>query len=216
MTKKTNKIQIKTIIFDLGGVLVFYNHMLAAKPMARLVGLSSDKVFKIISSPDPNSRFANICEKGAHSEVYWNFAAKKLGIKNFPYKKFNFLWNSIFWPNKELLNFLPRLKKKYKIGLISNLGKEHKKYLLKKYDLNKLVNVSIYSCNVKIRKPSSKIYQTALNKLGARPEETIFIDDIEKNLIKAKKLGMHTILFKTNKQLFKQLKQLGVRLNDFN
>ena len=43
-----------------------------------------------------------------------------------------------------------------------------------------------------------------LKKLKLRPGQCLFIDNQEWNLRPAKKLKMHTILFKNNKQLFKE------------
>ena len=211
-TKKMVKPEIKAIIFDLGGVLVFYDHMLAAKPMAKLTGISLKKIFRLLSSSGENSKFSNLVEKGANSQVYWKEAAKELGVKELPYKKCNYLWDRIFWPNKRLFAILPKLKKKYKIGLISNLGKVHKKTVSEKYKLVKLIDYPVYSCDIKLRKPNQKVYKICLSRLKCFPQEVIFIDDIPKNIKSARKLGINSILFKTNKQLFKQLKQLGVEV----
>ena len=209
MTKKPKIHQIKAIIFDLGNVLIFYDHLIAAKSIAKKSGVSEKKVFQVLSGE--KSEFVDFCEKGVSENKYWHLFTKILKTSSISPKILTSLWNNIFWPNKPMLKLLSKLKD-YDLGLISNIDKGHKNYLLKKYNLKENFKAMIFSCDIGIRKPSSKIYQTALNKLGARPAETIFIDDIEKNLIKAKKLGMHTILFKTNKQLFKQLKQLGVKI----
>jgi FMN phosphatase YigB (HAD superfamily) len=52
------------------------------------------------------------------------------------------------------------------------------------------------SCKMKMKKPDTKIYEEALKKLGRKPEETIFVDDRETNLVSPQKLGMNVILFK--------------------
>ena len=50
-----------------------------------------------------------------------------------------------------------------------------------------------------------KIFNHVLNSLKINPEESVFIDDKEKNLIFAKKLGIKTILFKNFNQLKEEL-----------
>lgn len=44
-------------------------------------------------------------------------------------------------------------------------------------------------------KPDPKIYETVLERLNARPQEVIFIDDKETNVKAAQKLGIHGIVF---------------------
>ncbi|PIR04638.1 MAG: hypothetical protein COV57_03370 [Candidatus Liptonbacteria bacterium CG11_big_fil_rev_8_21_14_0_20_35_14] len=63
----------------------------------------------------------------------------------------------------------------------------------------------IISAEVGINKPDPKIYSLALDKIKSNPEESIFIDDLEKNLEPAKKLGIATILYENPKQLEKNL-----------
>jgi len=45
-----------------------------------------------------------------------------------------------------------------------------------------------------------------------KPEEAVFIDNRDWNIIPAKKLGMKTVLFRNNKQTFRELKKLGVKI----
>ena len=50
----------------------------------------------------------------------------------------------------------------------------------------------ITDCNY-IPKPAIEPYKTLINKFNIKPEETVFIEDIAKNLEPAKKLGMKTV-----------------------
>jgi putative hydrolase of the HAD superfamily len=44
-----------------------------------------------------------------------------------------------------------------------------------------------------IRKPDPRIYELTCERLGVRPEEAVFLDDLGVNLKPARALGMHTI-----------------------
>ena len=79
---------------------------------------------------------------------------------------------------------------------------------MKVYKLRKFFDLLIYSCDVKARKPDSKIYKIALKKLKVRPEEAVFIDDKHENVNSAKKLGIHGIIFKNNKQTINELEKI--------
>ncbi|MCJ7663451.1 MAG: HAD-IA family hydrolase, partial [Desulfobacterales bacterium] len=51
------------------------------------------------------------------------------------------------------------------------------------------------------RKPEQRIYEIALERLGVHPHEAVFIDDRVDFIAGAKKLGIHTILFKDPEQV---------------
>ena len=56
----------------------------------------------------------------------------------------------------------------------------------------------VFSADIGMVKPSREIFEYILNKAGINAEETLFIDDSEKNLRGAELLGIHTYLFDGN------------------
>ncbi len=68
----------------------------------------------------------------------------------------------------------------------------------------------IISCDVGIRKPDSNIYKITLKEIQLKPSQTIFVDNSHWNILPAQKLGMKTILFKNNKQFFKEIKKFNL------
>lgn len=203
-----NEFTGNTLIFDLGGVVVFYDQKIAAEKLEPILKVPAKKISHILSS-NTNS-FINAMEKGKSPRVYLKILSKELGIKTVPYNDFKKAWNSIFWPNKELLLLLVLLKRKYNLVLLSNLGKIHKQYLSKQYHLKYLFKKRIFSCQVRTRKPEQEIFKLTLKKLNLSGNQVLFIDDKPENIRGAEKLGIHSILFKNNKDLIKQLTNLGV------
>ena len=117
----------------------------------------------------------------------------------------------MFKPNKPLIGLIRKLKKKYKIAVLSNTGAPHINYLEKKYNIFSIFDAKIYSYKVKQRKPGKEIYNLTLKRLSVKPSEAVFIDDRIENVEGAKKLGIHGIHFKNNKQFLREIKKLGVR-----
>ncbi len=60
-----------------------------------------------------------------------------------------------------------------------------------------LLNGSIISGDVGVRKPDNEIYEILIHSSGCRIDEILFVDDREKNVIASRQLGMETIMFKT-------------------
>jgi len=100
----------------------------------------------------------------------------------------------------------------YQLGLLSNHTKEWVEYCEGRFHYEELFNCVAYSYDAQSTKPSDKIFKFLLKKLKAKPEETLFIDDYEKNVLAAKKLGLHAIKFTSPHQLIAQLRELGVNV----
>ena len=210
LKNKEEKGKIKAIIFDIGGVLIFYDHIIAAIKLSRITGISPEKIVSVLSSE--KGKFTIKSDLGASIKEYWNIAEKEFKIKIKSPEKFQELWNTIFWPNMELLSLTKKLKKDYKLAILSNINVGHKKYLLKEYSLKKYFNVIVLSCDAKTRKPGSKIFKIALKKLNVKPNEAIFIDNLIANIKGAREVGINGIHFKNNEQLFKDLEKLGIKV----
>lgn len=193
--------KIKGIYFDLGGVLVdnpwpgmmaYYIKQINVKEEEFL--LAVDKA--IID-----------WQKGKISEnFFWEKICNELKVATPTTQS---LWingvKSSFKEKNGMFKLLDILKKRgYKIGLLSNTEKPVVEFLIneKKY---KYFDKTVFSCEVGMIKPDREIYDHALQLLGLKPEETIFIDDKEENIEGAKKVGMIGILFKTEQQLVDQL-----------
>ncbi len=55
------------------------------------------------------------------------------------------------------------------------------------------------------------MYVRFLERFQVAPQESIFIDDTEKNVLVAESLGFHSILFQTYEDAQKRLNSLGVQ-----
>ena len=106
---------------------------------------------------------------------------------------------------------LARIKKYYPLYLISNTNALHFTHIKKEFKILRHFKQKFPSHEVKARKPDTKIYRRVLKKIGYRPEETIFIDDMKSFIRGAQKVGMNTIRFRNREQLIKDLRKHGIR-----
>jgi putative hydrolase of the HAD superfamily len=108
---------------------------------------------------------------------------------------------------------IEKLKKNgYKLGLLSNQAKEWADYCEKLYDFHKLFHSRSYSFEIAMCKPEKRAYTLIMDKLQVMPNECLFIDDYDVNLIPAKELGLTTLQFENSKKLRRELERLDVRL----
>jgi putative hydrolase of the HAD superfamily len=62
-------------------------------------------------------------------------------------------------------------------------------------ELLQLVDESIFSCEIGLRKPHPRIYQTVLERLHVPPEAVVFVGDrLREDVMGPKALGMRAIL----------------------
>ena len=62
----------------------------------------------------------------------------------------------------------------------------------------------VFSGPLKIAKPGSEIYLYALKKFGAKPNETLFLDDKAENVTAARMLGINALVYKGEAQPVKE------------
>jgi len=208
--------RVKAVIFDVGGVLALSQNPVKIKNHLHTIGvhefianklkISIDQYFDSIEAIYSKSMQGSISKKKVLSSLTKNLNMNSKKIE----KLYIQAYKKNFNQNKTLYKKAFKLKKQgYKIAILSDQWHLSKgPVMLEKYF--KRFDVAIASCDIGMRKPNPKIYKLVLNKLKIKPPEAIFIDNQEWNIKPAKKLGIKTILFKDNKQLFKDLEKFGV------
>ncbi len=115
---------------------------------------------------------------------------------------------TMFTGMKELLL---KLKENYKLGFISNTT-VFEASVLDKWQIRDMFDIASFSWELGIKKPTKEIFDITLQKLGVKPEEVIFIDDGEKNILKAKEYGLNGIVFNSVEQLNDELLKLNIKI----
>jgi len=103
----------------------------------------------------------------------------------------------IYEPYEDAKEVLEVLSKKYKLGVISDTWPDVTN-ALKEFGLYDYFSFLTYSCHLNVFKPNEKMYRDALSKANVEPEETVFIDDLLRNVEAASKLGITPILIAAN------------------
>ncbi len=198
--------RIKAIVLDIGGVLAVRKKLKKLgngihHDAAKEFGLGLDQYFDAIDSIYVKSMEGRVDKK----EVLDTFS-KHLGFSKSKIEKTYYnLYKHYLKDNKQLFEQAFELKKQgYKIAILSDQWHLSKEALLSKKNSKKFDEV-VLSCDVGVRKPDLEIYKIILKRLKLKGEEVLFIDNQPWNIEAGKKLGIKGIIFKNNKQMFKQL-----------
>ena len=209
---------IKAIIFDNHGVLQLGKYSLVTFRrhrdlsvhhfMAKSFHINLDQWFDAIDTPYADAIVGKIAKEQALHIMAKNLDTTPKHLEHLFIKAYK----KHFRRNNILHRVAFRLKRKgYKIAILSDQWPVSKEALISKEDLKKF-NEAVISCDVKYRKPVPVIYHVVLKRLGVLPHEAVFIDNQKWNILPARHLGMHAILFSNNWQTLRALRKLGVKL----
>lgn len=97
----------------------------------------------------------------------------------------------------ENYELLKKIRSQYRTFLLSNTNEIHIDFFVKGIEksfgrnvLPEMFEKIYYSHTVQMRKPHVEIYQHVLKDAGLTGSETIFIDDLEENIVAARKAGI--------------------------
>jgi putative hydrolase of the HAD superfamily len=116
-----------------------------------------------------------------------------------------------FWFKEDVFALAKQLGKHYKLGLLSNHIEDWLEEVIKNHRLEEVFDVILPSYMAKVAKPDITIFKEMVKRLGVKPSECIYIDDMKKNIPTAEGLGMKAILFTDLESLKKQLALLSVK-----
>ena len=192
------KDMIKAIFFDWGYSFAkgFKNRDIKLNGILKPVGLNWQKL-KSIWRKFYILRSAGKIKTDKELEIY----IKRVTQKEIPVKEIIKITIKSHFIPKEHIEVVKRLKKDYKVGILSNNVQGWVNQVLKNYKIENLFDAVIVSSKVGARKPDALIYYEALKKLSVKPEEAVFIaDEVAEDLVPATGLGMKTIWLKTKEK----------------
>lgn len=102
--------------------------------------------------------------------------------------------------NDFLVEYLKRMKQDYKIGLLSNVGRDVMDHLFSPAEQAALFDTVVLSSDIGMTKPNPEIFEFTAKKLGVLPEECIMIDDLLVNIEGARQAGMKGVVYSTTEQ----------------
>jgi len=195
---------IRAVFFDLGGVLLRTEFQAPRQQLAERLGIEYDDLVKIVFDSDSGIK-ATMGE--ISSDEHWDSVMKRLKR---PASELGSIRDEFFTGDildRTLLDYLRSLRGKYKTGLISNAWGDLRDFIVReKFD--DAFDKMIISSEVGAAKPEPKIFQIALEQVGVKPNEAVFVDDFLINIEGCEKVGIKGIHFRDPETTLQQLKEL--------
>lgn len=199
---------IKTVIFDLGGVIVDLDVGKTINGFSALSGFPPDQVRKLYTTHPVFHDY----EKGLVTDATFRSGVRSLfesnGVSD---AQIDAVWNAMLLGiPKAKLDLLKRLKENFQVMILSNTNNIHVEEMNNRLlpdaagisSFDSLVHKVYYSHQLKMRKPDAEIYQFVLDDYKLKGNETIFLDDNADNIMGASKLGIQVRHITDSNQVF--------------
>ncbi len=185
---------IKALIFDVFGVLYpdTYNEFVA-KHAAELSPEDQNRLYElhvqsnrgridITAAVERMARLVNLATRDIHYELY-----EKEQV------------------NSDLMRYIKDLKPRYRVSILSNVGKGFLQEFFARHDLSQYFDATTLSCDMGYIKPEKESYQIAAEALGIPAENCLMIDDKQRNIDGAEAAGMPGLLYENFPQFKRDL-----------
>lgn len=198
---------IRTVIFDLGGVIVPLDFPRGYSLLAARTGAPVEDVPRRISATGLAARFE--CGEISSEDFYREFCAE-LGLR-VSFAEFRALWSAIFLPGTNVPDsLLAELKRSRRLVLLSNTNPLHFEMIRETYAILDHFDAFVLSYEVGVMKPGSRIYQEAIRQARCLPEECFFTDDVAPYVEAARREGMDAVQFTGYEALRREMALRGL------
>lgn len=201
--------KVKVIVFDFGSVIVKTNKQQVGSFLAKSLNIKPEQAAEALNLRKENT------DGGVDENTFWLSYARNNNIE-VPNNWFAALDQAKLEALDEIPGMVALVKslqrQGYQTALLSNV-RGSQAAIKSKLGLYELFHPVLLSYEIGAKKPDQKAFEILLTRLKVSPEEIIFIDNKQRNVDAANKLGIDAILFTTAEQLKKDLKERGIEVS---
>jgi glucose-1-phosphatase len=201
--------KIKVLLFDLGRVLVDFDHLRAARRICAFCDKSPQQIYDLFFESKATLDF----EAGKITPEDFYLEVKKMLDLKLSYASFEPIWNDIFFlsaKNRSVFGLINTLRANYRTALLSNINFLHYEHLKKNFPVFGVFDRVFLSFQMGLIKPDKEIYNLVLKELKVCPQEIFYTDDRPELVESAKTLGIQGCVFTNFNQLVSCLRDSGI------
>ena len=198
---------IRNIVFDIGNVVVRWDPILIIErtfERSDQTELLRDAIF---GHPLWLSLNRGEVTEAEAKRVY----ARELGLPDDVLEKLFFHIKDSQSLREDTIELMAKLQaQNYRLFALTDNVHEIVRYLKEAYSFWKMFENATVSAEVGALKPSAEIFHHLLSTNGLAAEQTLFFDDVPKNVAGAKQIGMQAFVFDNAASAITDLRSLGV------
>lgn len=205
---------IKTLLFDMGGVICPMQDPSEPAARFRRIGLSEQLAAQYFGRNGQQGIFRGV-EDGSLSPDEFLDAYEQLTGYRATFDEIEWAWRGFIFPaTPDRLRALRQLRAEgYHVALASNTNpflqrwEESADFTPEGKGIQAFFDKLYYSYELKAYKPDSVFFRRILQQGNYRPEETLFLDDSQKNVEAARQTGLRAIYVPDNRLWMEPLRQ---------
>ncbi len=200
---------MKTIIFDFGNVVGFFEHRRAVDKLVPFTSLTPEEMIaSVFGGP-----LEDQVERGHVTPAVFLTKVHEMWQLRCDIDLLTHAVSDIFWINPEVCDLIPKLKRRYRILLGSNTNELHAGQFRKQFaDVLSHFDALVLSHEIGTRKPDAAFFRHCHGLAQADVSECVFVDDLASNIAGARAVGFHGIQYQPGAGLSDQLRALGVEI----
>lgn len=179
--------KVEAFIFDIGNVLVRFDHGRAAAALAAMGADLSDRA----ALEDLAARY----ERGAVDRSAFLGGLRSILRHSADDADVARAWQEIFEPNAPMWELVEKLHGTYPLYLLSNTNCLHHEYLERGYAIFAKFSDGVFSYRAKMMKPEPEIFGVAIRQFGVCPQATVYLDDLSANVEAARGAGLRAFQY---------------------
>ena len=199
--------KVKTIVFDLGGVLFTEGKSVALEVLSRAYGYDPDIVMEVLTCP-----FSRDMRKGlVPEEDFWSWVEGQIPA-GYDARVIREEWYEGYVLDRDVWDLVKRLKGRYRLVVFSENTSDRVAYLDEKYRFRELFDLEVYSFDHHLGKRDRQFLEILMETLGDRPEEILYIDNSAQVLEWSEGRGVNVVLYTTGQiaRIEAALHRLGI------
>lgn len=200
---------MKTIIFDFGNVVGFFDHWRTLRKLERFTDMPAQDMYaKIYAGALEDAFESGTIGEDEFLERFCDGCRLKCTRTDLADAMAD-----IFWPNPEICALIPKLQGRYRLLLGSNTNIIHSRCFRKQFaEVFAHFDALVLSHEIGVRKPKVEFFMHCQTLAAGEPSQCLFIDDISENVASARALGWKGIVYQPNNGLLDELSAAGVRV----
>ena len=195
--RKERNMTIRAVVFDIGGVLEITPETGWVEKWEAALHLKPGELDERLMEVWKDGSIGTISEEEVEKRIQTNLELDQAQVEAL----MSDLWEEYLGElNAPLAAYFSSLRPRYQTALLSNSFVGARRREQDRYHFAEMADLIVYSHEEGIAKPDRRIYELTCERLGVQPAEMIFLDDHERPVAAAGKLGINAILFQDTAQ----------------
>jgi putative hydrolase of the HAD superfamily len=198
-------VALKAVVFDIGGVLESTPRTGWQDRWARRLGIGRAALDQHLEEPFELGSVGALDLVGVERQIGSALRLDPSDVSELMEE----LWVEYLGElNEELARYFAALRPRHRTGILSNSFVGAREREERAYGFSAMCDVVVYSHEEGMLKPDPRFYALVCERLGVRPQETVFLDDSPEWVAGAQRAGMQAVRFVENPQAMTELDAL--------